>query len=78
MTLKSLFFETAIHMEVGGVKVSEEDTTCPMRMWNSSVEALTCVKRLTDIAPCYSALVSELNKHQYDGKLNDDTLLFIN
>ena len=49
LTLKSLFFESVIYMEIGGVKIEEEDSRCPLRMWNSSVEKLTCVKRLRDV-----------------------------
>ena len=43
--LKSLFFETSILMEVSGVKVEESNSSCPLRMWNQSVEKITLVKR---------------------------------
>lgn len=35
--MKSLFFETAIHLGITGVKFFEIDTKCPLRMWNKSV-----------------------------------------
>ena len=45
LQMKSLFFETAIYLEIAGVKIEEKDAKCPLRMWNSSVEKLTCVKK---------------------------------
>ena len=63
--MKSLFFETAIYMEVAGVKIEEKDAKCPLRMWNASVQKLTCVKR-DDIEPAYKPLVEKLNEIWYD------------
>ena len=78
LKLKSLFFGSAIYMEIGGVKVDEEDKNCPLRMWNSSVEKLTYVRKSRDIEPCYTQLVEALNREQYKGKLSLDPMLFIN
>ena len=78
LKLKSLFFGSAIYMEIGGVKVDEEDDNCPLRMWNSSVEKLTYIQKSRDIEPCYAQLVESLNRELYKGKLSLDPLLFIN
>ena len=53
LTLKSLFFESVIYMEIAGVRVEENDARCPLRMWSQSVEKLTAVKRTRDVKPCY-------------------------
>ena len=76
LTLKSLFFESVIYMEIAGVRVEESDSRCPLRMWSQSVEKLTAVKRARDVKPCYIELVKSLNAHQYDNKLSGDALLF--
>ena len=34
LTLKSLFFESVIYMEIAGVRVEESDASCPLRMWS--------------------------------------------
>ena len=77
LKLKSLFFGSAIYMEIGGVKVEEEDQKCPLRMWNSAVEKLTYIQKERDVEPCYSRLVGALNSEQYKGKLSLDPLLFV-
>ena len=77
MQLKSLFFETAIRIEIAGVKIEENDAKCPLRMWNDSVQKLTCVKKEEDIKPAYRALVESLNEIWYDGKLYGDLSLFL-
>lgn len=69
MALKSLFFETAIHMEVAGKKVEEKNANCPLRYWNDSVQKLTAVKRGADINAAYKELVEKLNKNWYENKL---------
>ena len=43
--LKGLFFETSILMEVSGIKIEEDNSRCPLRMWNDAVEKITLVKR---------------------------------
>ena len=77
MQLKSLFFETAIRIEIAGVKIEERDAKCPLKMWNESVQKLTCVKKDEDIKPVYRALVESLNEVWYDGKLYGDPSLFL-
>ena len=77
LQLKSLFFETAILLEIAGVKIEEGNVKCPLRMWNESVQKLTLVKKEEDIKPCYRALVESLNEVWYDGKLYGDPSLFL-
>lgn len=69
LALKSLFFETAIHMEVAGKKVAEKNAKSPLRYWNDSVEKLTAMKRGADINAAYKELVERLNKNWYENKL---------
>ena len=37
LQIKSLFFETAIRIEIAGIKIEEKDAKCPLKMWNGSV-----------------------------------------
>ena len=69
LALKSLFFETAIHMEVKGKKVEEKNARCPLRYWNDAVQKLTAIKREADIKPAYKELVERLNRNWYENKL---------
>ena len=77
LQLKSLFFETAILLEIAGVKIEEDTVKCPLKMWNESVQKLTFVKKEEDIKPCYRALVESLNEVWYEGKLYGDPSLFL-
>ena len=43
--LKGLFFETSILVEISGIKIKEDNSRCPLRMWNDAVEKITLVKR---------------------------------
>ena len=75
--LRNLFFETSILMEVSGVKVEESNSSCPLRMWNQSVEKITLVNRKQDIEPVYEKLTNDLNMQWYDNKLRDDQQILI-
>ena len=77
LTLKSLFFESVIYVEVAGTHIEESDVRCPVRMWNASVERLTLVKKSKDVVPCYKQLVKIINDTLYKGKLAKDPMLFI-
>ena len=77
LQMKSLFFETAIYMEVAGIKIEEKDVKDPLRMWNASLQKLTCIKKDQDIEPVYKSLVEKLNEQWYQNKLDDDPNLFL-
>lgn len=77
MALKSLFFETCIHMEVAGQKIEEVNAGSPLRFWSDQIEKLAGVKRTQDISVVYKSLVERLNETWYDQKLLGDKDLFI-
>ena len=77
LQMKSLFFETAIYLEIAGVKIEEKDAKCPLRMWNNSIEKLTCVKKVQDVKPVYKSLTEKVNEIWYSEKLLSDPSLFL-
>ena len=64
-------------MEVAGLKVEEKDAKCPLRIWNSSVQKLTCVKKNEDLEPVYKSLSEGVNEVWYDNLLSKDPSLFL-
>ena len=77
LQMKSLFFETTIYLEIAGVKIEEKDAKCPLRMWNNSIEKLTCVKKVQDVKPVYKSLTEKVNEIWYSEKLLSDPSLFL-
>ena len=45
-------------------------------MWSTSIEKLTCVKRVQDVVPVYRLLVNSVDEIWYDHKLKGDQKLF--
>ena len=73
--MQTLFMETVIQSQF--TVTLEKENQCPLRMWNSSVQKLTCVKKEKDLKPAYKELVESLNEIRYNYELSEDTGLFV-
>ena len=56
--------------------MEDEDPSCALCMWSTSIEKLTCVKRVQDVVPVYRLLVNSVDEIWYDHKLKGDQKLF--
>ena len=69
-----------LHKDIVGVKAEKDDklkAKSPLFWWNNSIQKLTKVDRVSDIAPVYTILLSKLDEGCYDGKLKGDPKLHI-
>ena len=57
----------ALTMHTDNSNTEEENNTdCPLRLWNKALEKLTSVKKDSDVKPAYRALLDSVDKNCYN------------